>query len=458
VADDLVAALDRTFDDELAALQVQLAGALEEFWYLRGAYTEARARAEAVLARGAGFRSHRAEVHRAVGNLAQWQGDFAAATHHLEQAHALFAEIVEELRAVDGSPHLAIFEQHLALTLLRLSEVALAQGEADAAAKLATEALALCDVTAGVAALHLGLAEQRLGAHIAAQEHFDFALRTAEERDDALLAGDCFRNLGVIARAAGDLSAAEVHYRRALAVDRGSSAEQILARSLLSLAELMTFAGTSADDLLDEGLALARALGDRQAEALGVATLAERTASDDIAAAALLHKEAHALRSAVGAPAELALSQIRIAAFAEFEGRLDEAAGTTERAASTFRRLVDHRGTTEALAQLARIHARRGDAVASAVALAGALDSGARGPTVLERPDVLDAAAWLAASRDRRPEARGLLELADAYRERIGIRPAEPTARLRAALSAELAGTPPADLTEAELLSAAAAV
>jgi tetratricopeptide (TPR) repeat protein len=456
VADDLVAALDRTFDDELAALQVQLAGALEEFWYLRGAYTEARARAEAVLARGAGFRSHRAEVHRAAGNLAQWQGDFSAAMDHLGRARALFAEILTELRQVEGSPHVPIFEQHLALTLLRLSEVALARGEAAEAAGLAAEALALSDATAGVAALHLALAEHALGEHAAAQAHLASALRTAADREDEVLEGDCFRSLGVIARAAGDLRSAEENYRRALAVDRRGGGEQILARTLLSLAELLTLAGSPAAELLDEGLTLARGLGDRQAEALGLSTFAEITAADDPVAAADLHEQALALRSAVGAPAEVALSQIRVAAFAEFFGRLAEASELTKSAAATFRELADRRGTTEALAQLARIQARRGDTAASATALTEALDSDPGGP--LERPDVLDAAAWLAAVQRRPAEARALLDLATARRAQIGVRPAEPTASLRASLASDLFGVSPSTLTEQELLRAVVAL
>jgi tetratricopeptide (TPR) repeat protein len=437
VNDELVAALTRELGEEAAGLQTQLAGALEEFWYLRGAFSESRANLELVLARGAGFRSHRAEVHRSVGYLAKSQGDLRSALDHFGRARALFEEIVDELRAQD-SPHVPLFEHHLAVTLIQASETARELGEVNVARQLAATGLALPGPAQSRAAMYLGLAEYALGDTAAGNSHIEAALRAAIEQGDELLAGDCHRSLGVLARAEGRLEEAEAHYRRALDVDRRLGGEQVLAHTLLSLAELLEFRGLPAGEVLEEGLELARALGDRRAEAHGLATLAELTAATDPVASAALHEQVLALRLTVGVPAEIALSQLRVAAFAEFAGHFEDAITLTERALVTFRGLRDDRSVVESLAQLARLRIRAGLPDAD-TALDEARARDARGATPLDHADVLETAAWAAAAQGQREESRGLLAEATAHRLRMGLRPSEPTRRLTEALRAEVA-------------------
>ncbi len=451
VGDDLLAALDRDVGPDLAGVQVQLAGALEEFWYLRGAFTEGRAHLEGVLKSGAGFRSHRAEVHRSVGYLAKCQGDLDAARHHLEASRQLWDEILGELRESD-SPHIPLIEEHLAATLRQLSDVVRLAGDATAAVDVAAAALALDGPAAAHSALQLALAEREVGDFDAANRHIAQTLRAAEEQGDELLVSTCLRMMGVYARNDGDLVDAEVHYRHALAIDRRSRRETELVRTLLSLAELLALSGDDPTDLLDEGLALARALGDRIGEAHGLTTLAELTAPSDPEAAAALHQTALELRIAVGAPADIALSQVRVAAFAEVAGRADEAAATARQAAETFGRLGDERGATEALALLAAVEARRGNTGAGATALSEALDRAARVPTAIERADLLDAAAWLAAAEDRPGHARALLDAAARRRAELGVVAQGTIGRTRAALLTQLGDAPASSKTEAELL------
>ncbi|MEY2425456.1 MAG: hypothetical protein QOI61_1028 [Actinomycetota bacterium] len=451
VGDDLLAALDREFGEDLAGIQVQLAGALEEFWYLRGAYTEGRAHLEAVLERGAGFRSHRAEVHRSAGILAKHQGELAAARDHLDRSRALYGEILAELRATD-SPHIGLIEEHLAMTMRQLSDVARLGGDPQTAVDLARAAQALGGPAAAHAMLQLGLAEHAAGLAAEGDGHIADALRAAEERGDEFLVGDCLRNLGVIARARGDLATAETHYRNALAIDRRSGDEQILAHTLLSLAELLALSGGAASDLLDEGLTLARALGDREAEAHGLSTLAEVTAPADLHAATVLHQRALELRESIGAPAAIALSHLRLAALAELNDQADEAAATVRRAADTFRRLGDERGATEALALLAGVEARRGQTHAGQAALADALSHAAMAPTALEWADVLDAAAWLAAAQGVPEDARALLDAAARRRTEVGVVTPYVTARSRDTLDVRIGAVTAAQKSEADLL------
>jgi predicted ATPase len=457
VNDDLLAALERDFSDELAGLQVQLAGALDEFWYLRGAFSDGRTHLEKVLARGAGFRTHRASVHRTIANLAQSQGHLDDAMDHLTQARSLFEEVVVDQRAA-GSEHVPVFAHLLALTLLDSSEIALVRGDARTSAELVSEAMTVSDKVAGRAAMQLGRAEWALGDTDAGTARVIAALRVAEESGDELLEGDCFRTLGVLARAAGRLELAESYYRSALEVDRRLGGEQLLAHTLLSLAELLELRGADPIDALNEGLALARALGDRRAEAHGLSTLAEITAAADPAAAAALHEEVLERRLVVGIPAEIGLSQIRVGAFAEFAGRMDDATQLTQRAASTFRALTDDRGAVEALAQLARIEARRGRTAGAVAALNESLERAANTSVSLERADILEAAAWLAANQRRRSEARALLDHATALRQQLGLRPTEPTRRLRDDLAAEVGAVAATTLDENDLLSAVLAV
>ncbi|HUR77980.1 MAG TPA: tetratricopeptide repeat protein [Acidimicrobiales bacterium] len=451
VGDELLAALARHFDGDLGGVQVQLAGALEEFWYLRGAFTEGRAHLESVLARGSGFRSHRAEVHRSAGFLARCQGDLQAAADHLEASLGLFNEIVTELR--DGqSPHLPLFEHHVAKTLSIMSEVALLRGDRRAAIALATDALALPTPAAGSAALLLGLAERAAGDLDAADRHIAQALRFGEESGDEALLADCLRNLGVIARAGGDLAAAEAYYRRALSIERGSAREQVLARTLLSLAELLAITGGDATDLLDEGLGLARALGDRQAEAHGLSTLAELTACDDIDEATALHSAALSLRESVGTREEVALSQVRVAALADLAGRWEEALTLAAAAAGSFRGLDDNRGATEALAVLTAVHARRGDVAAGVATLTEALERSALAPTAVERADVLDGAAWLALRQGRPQDARALFDAAGEQRRALGVVASASAVVTRREMFEQVRGQKAADKQAPELL------
>ena len=455
VGDELLAALDRPFDGEFAALQVQLAGALEEFWYLRGAFSEGRAHLEAVLERGGGFRSHRAEVHRSAGFLARCQGDLDAAMQHLGASLGLLREILAELQA-DDSPHVPLFEQHLVKTLTIMSEVALLRGETESALALAREATLCPTPMAADATLLLGLAEHAAGDRLGAIRHIEQARRAAQTAGDDGLLANCLRNLGVIARDEGELAQAETHYRQALALDRRSGREQILAHTLLSLAELAALTGSGATAELDEGLELARAVGDRQAEAHGLSTLADLVAPTNHDEARRLHRHALRLREHTGARGEAALSKLRLAALAEAEAEGDtfDAVDLATDAEAIFLAGRDHRGATEALALLTVLHARAGEVGLARDALRGACKHAKRAPTVVEHGDVLDAAAWLAVARGSLEDARTLWAAAEEHRRDLGIAELGGAAILRAQLRSRVRDVGAADTSPQELLDA----
>jgi hypothetical protein len=63
----------------------------------------------------------------------------------------------------------------------------------------------------------------------------------------------------------------------------------------------------------------------------------------------------------------------------------------------------------------------------------------------IERADVLETEAWIAAAKGDRREARNLVARAADYRRELGLRPREPTRRLTEALAGELLS---ADVTD----------
>ena len=445
VGDDLLAALDRRFeDDDLAALQVQLAGALEPFWFARGAYSEGLSRLESLLTDGRGFRSNRAEVHRGAARLSTWLGDLAGAARHLDASHELIEEVLQELRAAD-SEYVEHFEAQLVATLLRKAEVCRLTGDLRAAVALAKNAHALAaDAQAPYCLLEIGLAESRAGETEAATAHLLDALDAARRTGDEALVADCLRNLGSVVSVVADWEAAERYLRSALALDRDSGVEGFVAQSLVNLAEVLCLAGRDATSELDEVLALSRTLGNRVVEAHALSLLAEQIAHRDASAAAELHHGALELFSAAGMPREVAATQIRVASYAELRGSLAEAVGAARSAVDELIRLGDDRGAVEGLAVIIRLESRHGSTAAASAALRQAIDRATQARATLQRPELLEAAAWVALALGRREQAKTLLAAAAEERSDLGLVATVPVLEARAAIEAELDGYQPA--------------
>jgi predicted ATPase len=89
VHDDLRAALDWAIDRDDGAFAARLAGALAEFWRVRGHHTEGRIRLQAALAAGSGKPAPRQKALVGAGVLASYQGDYTQADNLLFEALAI---------------------------------------------------------------------------------------------------------------------------------------------------------------------------------------------------------------------------------------------------------------------------------------------------------------------------------------------------------------------------------
>ena len=370
--DDLLAALDRTFeeDDTLAAQQVRLAGALEELFLRQGLPAEGRARLEAVLARGRGFRSHRAEVHRSLGSLAERHGDLAASDHHLGAANALFEEIVDELRA-SGSEHLATFEYHLAQTRIARSELARLRGDAEQSLELARRALETAPPGSAVvpaALLAIGMAEHALDRSEEGERAILDAVDLLRDANaDAVLA-DCLRSLGGIARLRDDRTAADAHFREALRLAEAAHDRVGVARAMVGLADLAVLRGAAdASARVEEALDLARDVGDRRAEADAVELAGlVAFAAGDAPAAQTRFEAAAVARQSIGLAADAALGRINLARARAAAGDLRRALDDATVAVAAYESVADRRGRASARAHLAEIAALSGQAALAA--------------------------------------------------------------------------------------------
>jgi predicted ATPase/DNA-binding XRE family transcriptional regulator len=200
--DNLRAALHWCVEQRNAEIGLRLAGALWSFWYVRGYLTEGRTQLAALLAfpETATVTAPRAEALLGAGQLAQTQGDYAAARMLLEESIALF-------RAVGD-------ERGTAAVLLAAGFVARVQEEYETARSLLGEGLALARATGytfitAAALHHLGM----IAADV--QEDYTVARRLLEESLALYRTLGFPRFIGLLLLSLGDVARAEGDHARA---------------------------------------------------------------------------------------------------------------------------------------------------------------------------------------------------------------------------------------------------
>jgi non-specific serine/threonine protein kinase len=158
---------------------LRLAGALEWYWFLRGSQHEGRIWLEAMLAHSAS--SDRSVVRgmalSGAGELAFFEGDFAVAGTHAEEALSIAREV--------GDRHM------IAYTSFMLGMVRLRQGDFEAARSLFAESNDLfkeLEDASGEAQtlLILGITAYRLGDSATARVQLEESLRLFQEQGDVL--------------------------------------------------------------------------------------------------------------------------------------------------------------------------------------------------------------------------------------------------------------------------------
>lgn len=335
--DNLRAALDFCLNTpEGAQSGLQLAGDLQQFWLVRGYWSEGRNRLAAALNRPAAqaVTEERARALLGAGSLAWMEGDYADARLLYEAALELGRKL-QNWRVVAGtlgnlgnlatlqSDYTAArscFEESLAIkrelgdkrdianTLIGLGTVAMEQGDYLSARLLGEESLALgweLEDKQSIARslINLGNVAHLQGEGAAARACFEESLAIKRNLGDARGIAYALIGLGNVAKEQGNYAAARSLFEESLALQRELGDREGMSISLGSLGSLLNkqsdYSGAQA--CLKECLGICRELGRKQMMAYaleGYAELAHR--QQQTARSARLYGAAYALRKAAG--------------------------------------------------------------------------------------------------------------------------------------------------------------
>lgn len=259
-----------------AALELRLAGALWQFWWVTGSLSEGRRRLAGALARHPDAPpALRMKALRGAGLLAWVQGDLAEA----EPLMRASLELAREL----GDQH------GVATALINLGNVAHQQGQLDAATR-----------------------------------YYEASLALSRERGDLVNAAWVLSGLGSAARLRGAAGEAEALYAQSLALFTAAGTTRGVAWVLISQGRLAREREEyeRAASLCTESLARQRELGDRAGIAAALNELGlVAQARGDLARAEAAHLESLALRRELGDRAGLADCLEALAGLALAEGR-----------------------------------------------------------------------------------------------------------------------------------------
>ncbi len=290
-ASGAAAALDA---DCQASSDVQIA--LAELAFRRGAYPEARACAQRVLAVADGAQAVQASMW--LGFSATWQGDHAAAAGAIQSGRFAALGDVQALAVFD---YLGALHQYYA-------------GRVDAADAVFAR---LCEARSpslrAAAAGGRGLCAHRRGDLQAARGHYEAARKLAEQAGDRARALNMTMNVAVLDHEAGDLGRALSGYDRVIAAARRLGQTGALQRALQNRGNLLTLMGFDAEARVDLEAVLrgTQDVGNAYLEGNVRCVLAEiERRSDRLGEAALQVARAEASLRQAGAESEL--SEIRL--------------------------------------------------------------------------------------------------------------------------------------------------
>ncbi len=288
--DNLRSALEWTETSGQAQAGLRLAGALWRFWFIRGLFDEGRERLQQALSQSAEPTAARAKALHGAGNLATYQGDYAA-------ARALNEENLTLRRALGD-------EEGVAGALNNLGAIAHHQGDCDSARRLYEESLALRRALGdkyGMASTlnNLGLVACQQGDFTQARALCEESLGIDRALGDKQGIAFSLHNLGLIAHDQADYEVARALYAESLSLRRELGDKQGIALSLNNLGTIAQDQGDlgTAHALFEESLAIYRELGDKRGIALSLHDLGVVARSrGDWAASRSLHAESLTMR------------------------------------------------------------------------------------------------------------------------------------------------------------------
>jgi len=336
-----------------AEMGLRLAGALVQFWYLRGYWDEGR-RWLAEMLGASGALAHPAQRVRAL-NAAAWiaqnQGEYVSARSFSEEALSLSRESGDKRETGFALNCLAIlaaergefpearslFEESLTIrrelgdksliasTLQNVGNLAFRQGEFASARPLFEESLGISREVGykhgiATALLNCGDVARRVGDYAAAQALLDEGLALANDMGDKTLIPIALNALGALAGRQGDYAAARALHTKGLEVSRELGDKRLIAENLQSLG-VVAEEYPAARSLFEESLTIWRELGERAEIAIALNCLGNVTARQgDYAAARSLHEEGLAICQQSGAKDGIAQSLEGLADVARLRG------------------------------------------------------------------------------------------------------------------------------------------
>jgi predicted ATPase/DNA-binding XRE family transcriptional regulator len=264
--DNLRAALSWTEQVGEIELGLRLAGALGWFWELRGYVVEGRARLTSLLSREEAQKrtAARAKALNAAGRLAQWGPGLA---------RPLLEESLEIAREI-GDKWLALVALH------NLGNVAQTQGDIAAARHFHEESLATARETNekwGIAWGLMGVGHVALdeGDYPAARRAFEESLAVRTQMNDKWGIARSLNELGDVARLQGDYIAARSFYEKSIHIHRELGHKGFMDHGLSGLANVELHLGDyeRTVELFGEALHLFRELGNEAGIGLCLAGL-----------------------------------------------------------------------------------------------------------------------------------------------------------------------------------------
>jgi len=271
--DNLRAALDWCQTAKGAAeLGLNLAGALELFWAIRGYFQEGRERLSAALSRPGAMKQTeaRAKALHAEAHLAYMQGDYPLVKERLEESLSIYRGLG------------AAGKHGTATVLITLGDKQTEVGEYESASTLMKEALEIMrelqDMKGVARALwQLGACEVRPGNYVQARQYFEEALPILRQIGDSSNTAIALSGLAEIAIRQGNYEHAAVLEEESLAMRKEMDEPWGIGVSLGNFAWIALRENNleEADKLLRESLSFRRDLEDRGGCAWCLEKLAE---------------------------------------------------------------------------------------------------------------------------------------------------------------------------------------
>ena len=349
--DNLRAALRWAVEGGEAEMGLRLAGALCEFWLVRGYLREGREWLRQVLlpATASTHTTARVKVLTGAGHMAHNLGDYAA-------AWALFEESLAEGRACGD-------KRGIATALNNLGWVATHRGDLTEARALSEESLGIgreLGTTESMATSlnNLGFVAYFQGDYAAAAALHQESLeqwRVLEDRRGIAIAS---ANIGRIAHRQGDYRRATALLEEALVVLRDVGAQQIFAWGASFLADVVHDQGyvERATALLEESSTIFRDIGDRDGLAYTLSVMGTiPQARGDSEQAQALYEESLRLCRELGDKWVMAVTLSRLGTVAHEQGDDGRATALFKESLALRQALGDKHGLAECCEGLARV-------------------------------------------------------------------------------------------------------